>query len=221
MRTTPVIIGAIALAIAGARSHAQGSAAPGYPIVPRALADSAEIALAMSAAPTEISSKATIWGFRDAKAVVLREGTNGAACMVSRDLHEGSAYPICYDREEARTRLKRELMENGLRLQGKSEEEVRAAVKDAHAKNALPQPTKMAVAYMMSPRQVLFSSPLASGRRVGAWHPHLMITAPGLSAEGIGLAAKSEVQQFSVDSDEHGPELVVKLAKWSDGSAVK
>jgi hypothetical protein len=219
-RTAQLITGAIALAIASAHVDAQ-SATPGYPVIPRSLSDSAEITLAMSAAPAEISSNATIWGFRDAKAVVLRKGTNGAACIVSRDLHNGGVYPICYDREAAKMRLEREILENTLRRQGKSEDEVRAAVREAHAKGTLTPSSRMAVAYMMSPRQVLFSSPLAEGRRVGAWHPHLMITGPGLSAAGMGLATKSAVEQFSVDSDEHGPTLIVKLGSWSDGSVVK
>ena len=214
VRAFPVVLVAVT-------ATAQGSARPAYPVIPRFLPDSAEIRLAMTAAPAEISGRATIYTIREGEPVVIRQGTNGVTCMVSRDLHEGSLYPICYDREGSRTLLQRELLEVSLRAQGKSEDEVRGAVGAARAAGRLREPSVISVAYMLSPHQVLFASPLADGVRVGAWFPHLMISGPGLSHEAMGLAAESTVDQFMVQAtDGHHTELVVKLAEWSDGKKV-
>ena len=80
-----------------------------------------------------------------------------------RDLHEGSRYPICFDREGAKTTLLREIKEGSLRAKGTSEAEVRKSVEAAYASGELKMPSRPAMAYMMSPYQVLFSSPLADG----------------------------------------------------------
>src|SRR5262245_26365455 len=82
-----------------------------YPSPPRPLPEAEEIALAISAAPDEISGRADIYVLRGTEFVKARAGTNGCACMVGRDLHEGSRYPICFDQEGAKTMLKREIME--------------------------------------------------------------------------------------------------------------
>ena len=194
-----------------------------YPVVPAVPPDAEEIALAMTAAPAEISSRASVYTVRDGREVRIREGDNGCACMVGRDLHEGSLYPICFDAQGARTRLRRELMELRLRMTGDSEADVKRKIDAARAAGALRQPQIMSVSYMMSPKQVLFSSPFADGRRVGAWWPHLMIMGPGLSAKGLGLLEPSKVTMFSVGpvAEGHDHELVVKLASWSDGTPVK
>jgi hypothetical protein len=71
---------------------------------------------------------------------------------------------------------------------------------------------------MMSPRQVLFSSPNAEGVRVGAWWPHLMIVMPGVSPDQIGLMERSTVDVIQLNADRAGQsELVVKVPTWSDG----
>lgn len=194
----------------------------GYPTIPRALSDSEEVALARSAAPDEISQRAAVYGIRNGKPTRLVEGSNGCACMVARDLHAGSLYPICFDNEGARTRMWRELEELRLRMAGVTEDSVKAHVADAFRVGTLKTPGAFSVAYMMSPKQVLFSSPYKDGRRVGPWSPHLMIMAPGLSGAALGLRDGSAVTQFSVDvAENHTNELVVKLPSWSDGTPAR
>src|SRR6185503_17234104 len=149
------------------------SAPPRYPVIPRALPDSEEIVLAVSAAPDEVSSRADVFTLRGTKFEKIRAGSNGVACMVARDLHEGSAYPICFDREAARTVMPREMREVSLRAEGKSEAEVRKIVQAEVKSGKLPVPKKAALAYMMSPRQVIYSSPDSAGFRVGKWWPHV------------------------------------------------
>ncbi len=192
-----------------------------YPVAPRGLPEADEIALAITAAPAEISANADVYVLRGTDFVKARGGTNGCACMVSRDLHGGSQYPICFDQEGARTSMLREMRESSLRAKGMSEAAVRSAVDTALASGALPMPRKVAVAYMMSPKQVLFSSPLADGVSVGRWSPHLMISAPGLTREQLGLPAKSKIGEFSLGEQRPGhPELIVKVQTWSDGTPV-
>jgi len=157
---------------------------------------------------------------RGTEFVKARAGTNGCACMVGRDLHEGSRYPICFDQEGARTMLFRELMEGSLRAKGKTETEVKALVDAAYRTGKLRLPTKSSVAYMMSPRQVLFSSPDADGLRVGAWSPHIMLLLPGVAPEQLGLAHDSKVDVIQIhDRGGSHSELIVKVPKWSDGSS--
>jgi hypothetical protein len=142
--------------------------------------------------------------------------------MVSRDLHGGSSYPICFDREAARTVMQRELLENLLRSRGLSEEEVQRRVKAGFADGSLPRPNKPAITYMMSPRQVLFSDATAKGRRVGAWSPHLMISMPHMTRDQLGLDSAANVEVLQLDRPgEPDALLVVKVPRWSDDSPAR
>jgi hypothetical protein len=202
-------------------SIADAQPAPnGYPVKPVPLPDSAEIALAISAAPTDLSSQATVYAVRDGQVLTLRRGSNGSACMVARDLHGGSQYPICYNPEAARTVLARELLEVRLRSLGVSEDSVERAVAAGYANGQLGTPKSLALAYMMSPRQVLFSNPRAEGRRVGAWHPHLMFYVPGATPSMFGLTSENTEPIAVSGSGTPRAEVVVKVQKWSDGTPV-
>ena len=193
-----------------------------YPSPPKSLGEDVEIALALTAAPSEITADADVYVLRGTEFVKAKSGSNGCACMVARDLHEGSRYPICFDREGARTLLQREMMEGSLRAKGTREEDVQRAVDAAYAKGDLRLPTKAAVAYMMSPQQVLFSSARSDGRRVGAWAPHLMLMLPGVTPDQLGLAHESKVDVIQIhDRGASHSELVVKVPKWSDGAPAK
>jgi len=202
-------------------STAGAQAAPnGYPVKPVPLSDSAEIALAVSAAPPELSDQATVYAVRDGQVLTIRRGSNGSACVVARDLHGGSLYPICYNPEGARTVLTRELLEVRLRSLGASEDSVERAVAAGYASGQLEPPKSLAMAYMMSPRQVLFSSPRAEGRRVGAWHPHLMFFMPGATPSMFGLSSEDAEPVAVSGSGTPRAEVVVKVQKWADGTPV-
>src|SRR5690242_2400111 len=157
MKTAVVLLGLTPAALIGQTT---------YPTPPRSLGEAAEIALALTAAPAEISENADVYVLRGTEFVKARSGTNGCACVVGRDSHDGSRYPICFDREGARTTLYRELMEGSLRAKGNSEAQVKAAVDAAYKSGQLELPTRSSIAYMMSPQQVLFSSPEGDGFRV-------------------------------------------------------
>ena len=206
----------VAISAAAAPAAAQ---APRYPVRPAPLPEAEEIRLAESAAPREVSAKAGVYVLRAEGPVKVRESANGVMCMVARDLHEGSRYPICYDAEGSRTLMQQELLELRLRAAGKTEAEVKAAVAAAWADGTLRKPERTSVAYMMSAHQVLFSSPDSSGQRVGAWHPHVMISAPGGRAEDFGLAGASPVPSLSMDREGMpGAQLVVVVPAWADST---
>jgi hypothetical protein len=207
-----------ALLLSCAAAAGAQSVPNGYPVTPVPLADSVEIALAVSAAPAELSSQATVYAVRDGQVLTLRRGSNGSACMVARDLHGGSLYPICYNPEGARTVLARELLEVRLRSLGASEDSVERAVTAGYASGQLETPKSLALAYMMSPRQVLFSNPRAEGRRVGAWHPHLMFYIPGATPSMFGLSSEDAGPIAVSGSGTPRAEVVVKVQKWSDGT---
>ena len=192
-----------------------------YPAKPVPLPDSIEIALAMSAAPAELSSNATVYTVRDGKVLTLRAGTNGSSCMVARDSHAGSLYPICYNPEGTRTVLERELMQVRLRTLGVAEDSIDRAVEAAYKSGELEIPKDVALAYMMSPQQVLFSNARKEGRRVGAWHPHLMLYVPGATPAKFGLSDSGTGDPIQVGSPgTPQAEVIVKLPKWADGKPV-
>lgn len=85
----------------------------------------------------------------------------------------------------------------------------------------LPDSAEIALAYMMSPHQVLFSNAGPSGRRVGAWHPRLMLYVPGATPAKLGLsdAATGEPIQVSSPGTPQA-EVVIKVRRWADGSPV-
>ena len=192
-----------------------------YPVKPVPLPDSIEIALATSAAPAALSSNATVYAVRDGKVLTLRAGTNGSSCMVARDSHAGSLYPICYNPEGTRTVLERELMQVRLRTLGVAEDSIDRAVEAAYRSGELEIPKDIALAYMMSPQQVLFSNARKEGRRVGAWHPHLMLYVPGATPAKFGLSDSGTGDPIQVGSPgTPQAEVIVKLPKWADGKPV-
>jgi len=141
--------------------------------------------------------------------------------MVARDFHGGSLYPICFNPEGVRTAMQRELMQGRLRSLGVPEDSIDRAVEGAYTRGELEVPRELALAYMMSPRQMLFSSAGKDGRRVGAWHPHLMFYVPGATPAKLGLigAAASVPIQVGTPGTPQA-EVIVKLPQWADGTSV-
>ena len=216
----PFPIAAMLVASVARLADAQ-STPSAYPVKPVPLPDSIEIALATSAAPAELSSNATVYAVRDGKVLTLRAGTNGSSCMVARDSHAGSLYPICYNPEGTRTVLERELMQVRLRTLGVAEDSIDRAVEAAYRSGELEIPRDIALAYMMSPQQVLFSNARKEGRRVGAWHPHLMLYVPGATPAKFGLSDSGTGDPIQVGSPgTPQAEVIVKLPKWADGKPV-
>lgn len=181
------------------------------PRVPLAL--DAEIALARSAAPASISANARVLILADTGYVIATEGSSDVTCVVNRSWNL-SVEPHCYDAEGSATVMRIELHRNYLRHTGKSEDHIDAEIADMIARGALRLPRRPAMSYMMSPRQVLYDD---SGRRVGAWRPHIMLYYQGLTNAALGLPARPDMRVGMV-ANEGSPQssLVIVMPAFSD-----
>jgi hypothetical protein len=183
----------------------------------RLLPEAEEVALARSAAPPGVSDSATVYVLRSNGFVRAVNGTNGVECFVGRD-HPESLYPICYDEEAARTILPTEFFEVEQRIAGRTEDAIAGEVERRFKAGVFATPQRGALTWMMSPGQVLYD--LASGRRAGAWHPHVMIYLPGATPAILGLAALAGTSDFQVShAGTPRAHLVIHTATWSDGTA--
>ena len=87
-----------------------------------------QIELALSAAPTEVSGKATVYILGAKGYEKVREGTNGFSCLIERSFKETiqvSAAPACFDAEGSRTLAQTILRREELRAEGKPEAEIK------------------------------------------------------------------------------------------------
>lgn len=176
--SAPLLFLAAASSVTAQTSTAFSTELP--PILPLA----EEIALARSAAPSEISERATVMKLVRGRGFEVAEaGTNGVVCVVNRTWPE-SLEPHCYDPEAARTILRVHGLQVELRERGMARDEIDAAVEEAIVSGRIPMPTRPAVTWMLSAAQVLYND---SGTRVGAWKPHWMIYYPNLTDADLGL----------------------------------
>jgi hypothetical protein len=166
------------------RVRAQASKYP--PLADYLMARDAEIALAKSAAPPNISDRATIKVLTNSGYHVVHEGANGFVCMVMRAwsaptytpapfrnlVYDATVRaPICFDPQASRTVIPYYELRAKLGMEGKAPEEIARGVEAAYASGALPRRDSVSFAYMWSSNQHL-------GPGIGAWHPHLMVFAP-------------------------------------------
>jgi hypothetical protein len=145
-----------------------------------------EIALARSAAPTNVSDYATIKVLNKSGFEVAIEGDNGFVCMVMRawsaPTYTPVAFlefvyyaplraPICFDPVAAETMMLYYELRTKLGLQGKNPDEIADGIEAAYAKGELPRIETVSFAYMWSADQDL-------GPGIGHWHPHMMVFTP-------------------------------------------
>jgi len=185
------LLGAL-IALGGTALHAQQST---YPPIDRYLMPrDAELALARSAAPPNISDHATIKVLTRSGFTIAHQGDNGAVCMVMRgfsaptytpaqfrDLVYDATVraPICFTAPAAKVAMPYYELRTTLALEGKNPEQIAGALKTAYANGTLPHRDGMTMAYMWSAHQHL-----ASG--IGAWHPHVMLFAPNYDNAMVG-----------------------------------
>jgi hypothetical protein len=140
------------------------------------------IKLAESAAPPEVSSKATVYVLEKSGYVKVREGTNGFSCFVDRQSLL-NLEPTCFDAEGSATTLLTRLFVEEQRGQGKSEEEIAAAVADGYKTGKFQAPRKPGIAYMMSESGFLY---IPSANKIVHLPQHLMFYAPYVTDKDIG-----------------------------------
>jgi hypothetical protein len=149
-----------------------------------------QIELALSAAPAEISSKATVYILGPKGYEKVREGTNGFSCLIERSFvgkTQASSAPACFDAEGSRTIVLAYLRREELRAQGKSEAEIKDDIakgfKDGRFK--APGPGFL---YMMSSENYVYDS---QSKESGFVPPHLMFYAPYKTAKDVGYESLS------------------------------
>ena len=142
-----------------------------------------EIALALSACPKSVASKAAVYVLEKSGYVKVRESQNGFTAIVQHSLPT-SQEPQCMDAEGTRTFLPRILKVAELRAEGKNPEEIKRFVADAFAKGIFQAPTRPGVDYMLSTENVVTIDE-AKGI-VAPFPPHVMFYGPYLTNADLG-----------------------------------
>jgi hypothetical protein len=139
------------------------------------------IKLAESAAPPEISGKATVYLLEPKGYVKVRDGTNGFSCFVDRQTPWNSE-PTCFDAEGSATTLRSRLFVEEERGKGRTENEIQAGIDAGYKSGQFRAPSKPGIVYMMSDSVFL----LVAGNKIVQAPPHLMFYAPYATDKDIG-----------------------------------
>ena len=143
------------------------------------------IKLAESAAPPEISGKATVYLLERTGYVKVREGTNGFSCIVDRQ-NPVNLEPTCFDAEGSVTTLPTRIYVEEQRAKGRSEEQINADLEEGYKTGKFLAPRKPGIVYMMSEQRYLL---IPSANRLVRIPPHLMFYAPYATDKDIGSPA--------------------------------
>lgn len=140
------------------------------------------IKLAESAAPPEISDKATVYLLERTGYVKVRDGTNGFSCFVDRQTPL-NCEPTCFDAEGSATTLLTRLYAEEQRAKGKSEAQIKAEIEDGYKTGKFRAPQKPGIVYMMSDQGYLY---IAGREQLVHLPRHLMFYAPYATDKDIG-----------------------------------
>jgi hypothetical protein len=183
---------------------------------------SAEIALARSAAPDSIA--------RDAEVLVLErhgfetavKGTNGFVCIVGRGWTSAAdadywnpkvRVPMCVNAAAARSYLLRFTKETEWGLAGRTPAQMTESITAAIAKKELPAMESGAMCYMMGKEGY-------GGDSNPHWPSHLMFfySDTDLASWGANLPGSPVVAMS--DPVEHLTQFVIPVQRWSDGTEI-
>ncbi len=170
-----------------------------------------QITLAESAAPAEVSSKATVYVLGPKGYEKARDGTNGFSCFVGRHFvkpAETTIEPQCFDAEGSRTLLLAYMHGEELRTNGKSEAEIKADVASGYKEGRYQYPSKSGFLYMMSSQNRLSAIP---EHGTGIFPPHLMFYAPNMTTKDIGFDAQPKLDYLGMTHPGAGDNLIVVI----------
>lgn len=194
------------------------------PVEEYLMTDSAEVALAKSAAPKSISDDATIVVLKRRGYTTAVKGKNGFVCIVERSWMSQWDFPefwnpkmrgpICFNPAAARSVLPYTYKRTEMVLAGLSKDQIIERLKQVVAKKEVPALEPGAMCYMLSKEQYL-------GDKGVHWHPHLMIYGPrsdsadwGADLPGVPVYLN---EQFNNSPEPLGVFMVV-VDQWSDGT---
>jgi hypothetical protein len=140
--------------------------------------------LALSTAPREVSSGASIYVLTANGYTQTRAGTNGFSCLVEREMLE-TVEPTCYDAEGSNTTLKARIYREDLRAKGLSEDEVKRHIAAAYRDGRLSAPRKPGIIYMLAPESSNYAWN-AIEKRLWSHPPHYMFYAPYATQQDMG-----------------------------------
>jgi hypothetical protein len=139
-----------------------------------------EIAMALSACPVALASKAAVYVLTTSGYVKVRDSQNGFTAIVQHSLPTNQE-PQCMDAEGTRTLLPPMLKVAELRAQGKHPEEIKRFVADAFASGVFQAPVRPGIDYMLS-SEIL--TPDEKGV-IRPFPPHIMFYGPYLTNADI------------------------------------
>jgi len=145
------------------------------------------IKLTESAAPPEISGKATVYLLERTGYVKVRQGSNGFSCIVDRQTPLNQE-PTCFDAEGSASTLATRIFAEEKRAAGKSEESITAAIQNGYKTKRFHAPRKPGIAYMMSDSNYIY---FAQNNQIVHGPPHLMFYAPYATDKDIGSPPSS------------------------------
>jgi hypothetical protein len=184
MKPIAVAVLALGAALSAGAAHAQTQKYP--PLREYMMPRDSEIALAKTAAPENIASRATIAVLTRAGFTHVHEGDNGFVCVVMRGwsaptftpapfrnfVYDATIRaPICFDPVAAKSVLPYYELRTTLGMAGKAPDQIAEGVQAAYKTGKLPKRDAVSFAYMFSPHQML-------GQGIGTWHPHMMVFVP-------------------------------------------
>jgi hypothetical protein len=223
--TMLVLLAAFGLVGVGQTQDSATPYAKMAPIDQYLMSESAEIALARSAAPASISGDASIMVLKQHGYETAVKGKNGFVCIVERSWMAQFDFPefwnpkmrgpICFNPAAARSVLPYTLKRTEMILAGLSKDKIVERLKEVVARKEVPALEPGAMCYMMSHEQYL-------GDAGVHWHPHLMIYGPrtnsadwGADLPGVPVYLNTQFQ----DSPEPLGVFMVVLDQWSDGTS--
>jgi hypothetical protein len=186
----------------------------------------AEIALAKSAAPDNISVRATVKVLTASGFRVVHEGDNGFVCMVMRGFSAPTytpaqlrnlvydaklRAPICFNPQASETVMPYYELHHKLAMEGKTPDEITAGIQEAYSKGVLPKRDGVSFAYMWSADQNLGS--------FGHWHPHMMVFCPYY--ENSMLGGNQFGAPLPLVTDDAGTPFAVVVIPVDDKLAIK
>jgi hypothetical protein len=186
----------------------------------------AEVSLARSAAPDNISGHATVKILTATGYRVAVQGDNGFVCLVMRGwaaptytpapfrnfvYYSKLRAPICFDPVASRTVLPYYELRTRLGMQGKDPDAIARGVETAYALGQLPKREGVSYAYMWSANQDL-------GPGIGAWRPHMMVFAPYYTNSELG---GNKIGSLPFVSDDAGTPFTVCVVPVSGNAAVR